>query len=88
MDPTEALRRILANARRVLEAADGDVMEINACDAIELADNARALDHWLRSGGFLPEPWRPFPGVRCMCETCKQHDAAATRLAFTKGCAR
>jgi hypothetical protein len=52
MDPTEALRRMLAMATHVL-AREAD----NSTEAIELAEITQDLNDWLARGGFYPEQW-------------------------------
>lgn len=64
MDPNEAL----AELRRLMREVRGAIMELPvdadalteriATDAAALADQAEALDVWLRGGGFLPTAWR------------------------------
>jgi hypothetical protein len=64
MDPDETLasmRRAAETITRLDNDRPEDFGTTNAeiaIHAVTLAENLQALDHWLKSKGFLPEDWR------------------------------
>jgi hypothetical protein len=54
MDPHACLEEMLELAER-LYTTPGD--EHDPHDVDRLAELVVSLDHWIRSGGFLPDPW-------------------------------
>lgn len=56
MDPDANLSETLILAKHL---ASGNLY--SASDGERLAELVLAMDEWLRSGGFLPEPWTSEP---------------------------
>lgn len=60
MDPNANLAELRTIYRLVLtQAYDADGKQDLSYREVRLAELIEALDGWLQSGGFLPEPWRP-----------------------------
>lgn len=57
MDPNETLAKIRQAIADFNEPDTDSVEYLGAVD--ELIDSFKALDEWIRNGGFLPDAWRP-----------------------------
>jgi hypothetical protein len=58
MDPTATLEMLLKVSARVTRVID-EGGQPSQYDAGILAESIKALDTWMRSGGDLPEQWKP-----------------------------
>jgi hypothetical protein len=58
MDPNANLREQREIIERVFDPADDD-KDLDLDDLERLAELAKAMDEWLRNGGFLPDAWKP-----------------------------
>lgn len=71
MDPNAALRHIRRLVTEWRETDDtGDATEILQ----RLSDSVAALDTWLSTGGFVPDPWRSTTTVHP--DFVRMHDLA------------
>lgn len=63
MDPDQLLAELIEHAWKFEEANRRGHFDPALTEARELSEKFRALDNWLKGGGYIPERWahRPPP---------------------------